>query len=107
MNFNFEKYNVPFDHYIVDNFLPEDIAKSISNNFLLANFFMSIVNCPNNILGLFSSVTYTFLYWLKYLLLSIFVVFRQVYCTCLFFSAFFYLYVCACTFTLITFLELL
>ena len=34
MNFNFEKYNVPFDHYIVDNFLPDDIAKSISNDFL-------------------------------------------------------------------------
>ena len=33
MNFNFEKYNVPFDHYIVDNFLPDDIAKSISNDF--------------------------------------------------------------------------
>ena len=34
MNFDFEKYNVPFDHYIVDNFLPDDIAKSISNDFL-------------------------------------------------------------------------
>ena len=34
MNFNFQKYNVPFDHYIVDNFLPDDIAKSISNDFL-------------------------------------------------------------------------
>ena len=27
MNFNFEKYNVPFDHYIVDNFLPEEDFK--------------------------------------------------------------------------------
>ena len=34
MNFNFEIYNVPVDHYIVDNFLPDDIAKSISNDFL-------------------------------------------------------------------------
>ena len=34
MNFDFEKYNFPFDHYIVENFLPEDVAHSITNEFM-------------------------------------------------------------------------
>ena len=32
--FDFEKYNFPFDHYIVENFLPEDVAHSITNEFM-------------------------------------------------------------------------
>ena len=34
MNFDFEKYNNPFDHYIVENFLPEEVAHSITNEFM-------------------------------------------------------------------------
>ena len=34
MNFDFKKYTFPFDHYVVDNFLPEETAELISNEFI-------------------------------------------------------------------------
>tara|TARA_B100001079_G_C16395803_1_gene509013 strand:- start:1578 stop:2300 length:723 start_codon:yes stop_codon:yes gene_type:complete len=34
MKFKFEKYNNPFDHYIIENFLSEDVAHSITNEFM-------------------------------------------------------------------------
>lgn len=33
-NFKIEKYNTPFDHYVIDNFFLESIANRISNDFL-------------------------------------------------------------------------
>ena len=34
MNFDFKKYTFPFDHYVVDNILPEETAELISNEFI-------------------------------------------------------------------------